>query len=386
MKFVDEVEIRVEAGDGGNGCASFRKEKYIEFGGPNGGDGGDGGDVYLVADESWNTLIDYRFERFHRAKRGENGKSRDCTGKSSDDLLLKVPVGTRVADVDTGEQLGDLTQHEQKLLVAKGGWHGLGNSRFKSSTNRAPRQKTDGTPGEIRNLKLELLLLADVGLLGLPNAGKSTLIRSVSAAKPKVADYPFTTLVPNLGVVRLDSQRSFVIADIPGLIEGAADGAGLGTQFLKHLERCRILLHVVDVMPADGSDPLENAQTIISELETHSVELAGKPRWLVFNKLDLMLEEEAKEVTERIIEGLGWDGEVRSISAFNRIGTEDLCQGVMSFIEALPPEEEETPIDGKTVEFKWDTYHEDAMADLTDDLDDEDWDEDDYDVEVEYKR
>mgnify|MGYP000288933268 FL=1 len=375
MKFVDEVEIRVEAGDGGNGCASFRKEKYIEFGGPNGGDGGDGGDVYLVADESWNTLIDYRFERFHRAKRGENGKSRDCTGKSSDDLLLKVPVGTRVADVDTGEQLGDLTQHEQKLLVAKGGWHGLGNSRFKSSTNRAPRQKTDGTPGEIRNLKLELLLLADVGLLGLPNAGKSTLIRSVSAAKPKVADYPFTTLVPNLGVVRLDSQRSFVIADIPGLIEGAADGAGLGTQFLKHLERCRILLHVVDVMPADGSDPLENAQTIISELETHSVELAGKPRWLVFNKLDLMLEEEAKEVTERIIEGLGWDGEVRSISAFNRTGTEDLCQGVMSFIEALPPEEEETPIDGKTVEFKWDTYHEDAMADLTDDLDDEDWDE-----------
>ena len=386
MKFVDEVEIRVEAGDGGNGCASFRKEKYIEFGGPNGGDGGDGGDVYLVADESWNTLIDYRFERFHRAKRGENGKSRDCTGKSSDDLLLKVPVGTRVADVDTGEQLGDLTQHEQKLLVAKGGWHGLGNSRFKSSTNRAPRQKTDGTPGEIRNLKLELLLLADVGLLGLPNAGKSTLIRSVSAAKPKVADYPFTTLVPNLGVVRLDSQRSFVIADIPGLIEGAADGAGLGTQFLKHLERCRILLHVVDVMPADGSDPLENAQTIISELETHSVELAGKPRWFVFNKLDLMLEEEAKEVTERIIEGLGWDGEVRSISAFNRTGTEDLCQGVMSFIEALPPEEEETPIDGKTVEFKWDTYHEDAMADLTDDLDDEDWDEDDYDVEVEYKR
>lgn len=386
MKFVDEVEIRVEAGDGGNGCASFRKEKYIEFGGPNGGDGGDGGDVYLVADESWNTLIDYRFERFHRAKRGENGKSRDCTGKGSDDLLLKVPVGTRVADVDTGEQLGDLTQHEQKLLVAKGGWHGLGNSRFKSSTNRAPRQKTDGTPGEIRNLKLELLLLADVGLLGLPNAGKSTLIRSVSAAKPKVADYPFTTLVPNLGVVRLDSQRSFVIADIPGLIEGAADGAGLGTQFLKHLERCRILLHVVDVMPADGSDPLENAQTIISELETHSVELAGKPRWLVFNKLDLMLEEEAKEVTERIIEGLGWDGEVRSISAFNRTGTEDLCQGVMSFIEALPPEEEETPIDGKTVEFKWDSYHEDAMADLTDDLDDEDWDEDDYDVEVEYKR
>lgn len=386
MKFVDEVEIRVEAGDGGNGCVSFRKEKYIEFGGPNGGDGGDGGDVYLVADESWNTLIDYRFERFHRAKRGENGKSRDCTGKSSDDLLLKVPVGTRAIDVDTGEQIGDLTQHEQKLLVAKGGWHGLGNTRFKSSTNRAPRQKTDGTPGEIRNLKLELLLLADVGLLGLPNAGKSTLIRSVSAAKPKVADYPFTTLVPNLGVVRLDSQRSFVIADIPGLIEGAADGAGLGTQFLKHLERCRILLHVVDVLPVDGSDPLDNAKTIISELETHSDKLANKPRWLVFNKLDLLLEEEAKEITDRIIEGLGWEGEVRSISAFNKKGTDDLCQGVMSFIEALPPEVEEAPIDGKNVEFKWDTYHEDAMSDLSDDLDDDDWDEDDYDVEVEYRQ
>ncbi|MBA6328342.1 Obg family GTPase CgtA [Colwellia sp. MB02u-6] len=386
MKFVDEVEIRVEAGDGGNGLASFRKEKFIEFGGPNGGDGGDGGDVYLIADESWNTLIDYRFEKFHRAKRGENGRSRDCTGRGSEDLYLKVPIGTRAADIDTGEQLGDLTHHDQALLVAKGGWHGLGNTRFKSSTNRAPRQKTDGTPGEIRNLRLELLLLADVGLLGLPNAGKSTLIRSVSAAKPKVADYPFTTLVPNLGVVRLDPQRSFVIADIPGLIEGAADGAGLGTQFLKHLERCRILLHVVDVMPVDCSDPLENAKTIIGELETHSSELAGKPRWLVFNKLDLLLEEEAKEITERVIEGLGWTGEVRSISAVNRTGTDDLCQGVMGFIEALPPEEEEAPVDGKTVEFKWDTYHEDTIAELEDDLDDEDWDEDDYDVEVEYRK
>ncbi|MDO7084350.1 Obg family GTPase CgtA [Pseudocolwellia sp. AS88] len=386
MKFVDEVEIRVEAGDGGNGCVSFRKEKYIEFGGPNGGDGGDGGDVYLMADESLNTLIDYRFERFHRAKRGENGRSRDCTGKGSDDLILKVPVGTRTVDVDTGEQLGDLTQHEQKLLVAKGGWHGLGNSRFKSSTNRAPRQKTDGTPGEIRNLKLELLLLADVGLLGLPNAGKSTLIRSVSAAKPKVADYPFTTLVPNLGVVRLDSQRSFVIADIPGLIEGAADGAGLGTQFLKHLERCRILLHIIDVLPADGSDPLENAKTIISELEQHSPELAGKPRWIVFNKLDLLLEDEAQEVMDRVLEGLAWEGNVQSISAFTKAGTEKLCYNVMDFIEALPKVTEEEIIDGKSVEFKWDTYHEDAMSDLTDDLDDEEWDEDDYDVEVEYRK
>lgn len=385
MKFVDEVEIRVEAGDGGNGCVSFRKEKYIEFGGPNGGDGGDGGDVYLIADEGLNTLIDYRFERFHRAKRGENGKSRDCTGKGADDLYLKVPVGTRTVDVDTDELIGDLTKHKQTLLVAKGGWHGLGNTRFKSSTNRAPRQKTDGTPGEIRNLKLELLLLADVGLLGLPNAGKSTLIRSVSAAKPKVADYPFTTLVPNLGVVRIDNQSSFVIADIPGLIEGAADGAGLGTQFLKHLERCRILLHVIDVLPADGSDPLENAKTIISELETHSGKLADKPRWLVFNKLDLILEEEAKELTDRIIAGLDWQGEVRSISAYNKMGTEELCQGVMKFINELPEETEETP-EEKSVEFKWDTYHQETVDELDDDLDDEDWDEDDYDVEVEYRR
>jgi GTP-binding protein len=387
MKFVDEVEIRVEAGDGGNGCVSFRKEKFIEYGGPNGGDGGDGGDVYLIADEGLNTLIDYRFERFHRAKRGENGKSQNCTGKSSDDLLLKVPVGTRAVDQDTGEQIGDLTHKGQKLLVAKGGWHGLGNLRFKSSTNRTPKQKTDGTPGEIRNLKLELLLLADVGLLGLPNAGKSTLIRSVSAAKPKVADYPFTTLAPNLGVVRLDSQRSFVIADIPGIIEGAADGAGLGTQFLKHLERCRILLHVIDILPIDGSDPLENAKTIISELEQHNEKLAGKPRWIVFNKLDLVLEDEAQAITEEILNGLNWQGDVHSISAFNRDGTHELTRKVMDFIETLPDEAEPEPIDGKSVEFKWDTYHEETIAahSLEDDLDDEDWNEDDYDVEVEYR-
>ncbi|MCH2056794.1 MAG: Obg family GTPase CgtA [Thalassotalea sp.] len=377
MKFVDEVEIRVEAGDGGNGCVSFRREKYIEFGGPDGGDGGDGGDVYLVADENLNTLIDYRFERFHKAERGQNGMSRNCTGKGGKDLFLKVPVGTRAVDVDTGEQVGDLTKHEQKLMVAKGGWHGLGNTRFKSSTNRAPRQKTDGTAGDIRNLNLELMLLADVGLLGLPNAGKSTLIRSVSAAKPKVADYPFTTLVPNLGVVRLDSQRSFVIADIPGLIEGAAEGAGLGTQFLRHLERCRVLLHVIDVMPVDGSDPVENARTIISELERHSEKLADKPRWLVLNKLDLMLDEEAEEIKQEIIEGLGWEGEVLTISAFNKMGTEELCAKLMNFIEALPAEEEESA-EEKAVEFKWDDYHQDAMAEL-DDEDDDDWDDDDDD-------
>ncbi|MEI6894386.1 MAG: Obg family GTPase CgtA [Colwellia sp.] len=386
MKFVDEVEIRVEAGDGGNGCVSFRKEKFIEYGGPNGGDGGDGGDIFLIADENLNTLIDYRFERFHRAKRGQNGQPQNCTGKGSDDLVLKVPVGTRIVDQDTGELIGDLTHKDQKLLVAKGGWHGLGNLRFKSSTNRTPRQRTDGTAGEIRNLKLELLLLADVGLLGLPNAGKSTLIRSVSAAKPKVADYPFTTLVPNLGVVRLDTQRSFVIADIPGIIEGAAEGAGLGTQFLKHLERCRILLHVIDILPADGSDPLENAKTIISELEQHNEKLAGKPRWVVFNKLDLVLEEEAEEITQRVLDGLDWQGESHSISAFSKIGTAELTQKVMTFIEQLPPEEEAV-IDGKTVEFKWDTYHEETIAahNLDDDLDDDDWNEDDYDVEVEYR-
>ena len=375
MKFVDEVEIRVEAGDGGNGCVSFRKEKFIEYGGPNGGDGGDGGDVFLVADENLNTLIDYRFERFHRAKRGQNGQSRDCTGRSSDALILKVPVGTRCVDTDTGEQIGDLTHHEQKLLVAKGGWHGLGNTRFKSSTNRAPRQRSDGTPGEIRHLQLELLLLADVGLLGLPNAGKSTLIRSVSAAKPKVADYPFTTLTPNLGVVRLDTQRSFVIADIPGLIEGAAEGAGLGTQFLKHLERCRILLHLVDIMPADGSCPIANARTIVGELERYSEKLFNKPRWIVFNKLDLVLEEEAEEITSEILTALDWQGEHCSISAFNRMGTAELTGRVMTFIEGLPPEVEDVPLEGKDVDFKWQSYHEEAIDDLTDDLDDEDWDE-----------
>ncbi len=388
MKFVDEVEIRVEAGDGGNGCVSFRKEKYIEYGGPNGGDGGDGGDVYLIADESLNTLIDYRFERFHRAKRGQNGQSRDCTGKGSDDLYLKVPVGTRAVDVDTGEQLGDLTAHQQKLMVAKGGWHGLGNTRFKSSTNRTPRQKTDGTPGEIRHLKLELLLIADVGLLGLPNAGKSTLIRSVSAAKPKVADYPFTTLVPNLGVVRLDSQRSFVIADIPGLIEGAADGAGLGMQFLKHLERCRVLLHVVDVLPIDESDPVENAKIIISELEQHSGKLADKPRWLVLNKLDLLLADDAKEITDKIVTELNWQGRVFSISAYNKLGTKELVNELMTFIETLPNNDVDLTDEEKAVEFKWDNYHQETMASVNDDEldDDDDWDEDDYDVEVEYRQ
>ncbi|RDV27941.1 Obg family GTPase CgtA [Alteromonas aestuariivivens] len=383
MKFVDEAEIRVEAGDGGNGVVGFRREKYVPKGGPDGGDGGDGGSVYLVADENLNTLIDYRFERFHRAQRGQNGQGGNCTGRGGADLELSVPVGTRATDEDTGEVLGDLTRHGQKLKVAQGGYHGLGNARFKSSTNRAPRQKSNGTPGEIRNLKLELMLLADVGLLGMPNAGKSTFIRSVSAAKPKVADYPFTTLVPNLGVVRQDSQRSFVIADIPGLIEGAADGAGLGIRFLKHLERCRVLLHLVDLMPADESDPADNAKAIINELEKYSPALAAKPRWLIFNKVDLLLEEEASELCQRIADELEWDGPVYQISAFQKIGLEPLCREIMNYIETLPIEAEPEE-SAQEVAFKWDAYHKNT--EVQDDLDDDDWDEDDYDVEVIYRK
>lgn len=386
MKFVDEAEIRVEAGDGGNGVIGFRREKYVPRGGPDGGDGGDGGSVYLLADENLNTLIDFRFERFHRAERGQNGQGGNCTGKGGEDLEVKVPVGTRATDADTAEVLGDLTRHGQRLKVAQGGFHGLGNARFKSSTNRAPRQKTNGTPGEIRNLNLELMLLADVGLLGLPNAGKSTFIRSVSAAKPKVADYPFTTLVPNLGVVRQDAHHSFVIADIPGLIEGAADGAGLGIRFLKHLERCRILLHLVDLLPADGSDPAENAVAIVKELEKYSPKLAEKPRWLVFNKVDLLLEDEVQEVAERVKAALDWQGECLFIAAINKQGTEDLCREVMTFIKSLPVQQHEQQIE-EDVEFKWDNYHKAAIeqAQIEQD-DDDDFDDDDYDVEVVYTR
>ncbi|WP_298770489.1 Obg family GTPase CgtA [uncultured Shewanella sp.] len=387
MKFVDEAVIRVEAGDGGSGCVSFRREKYVPDGGPDGGDGGDGGSVYLQADENLNTLIDYRFERFHRAERGKNGRGRDCTGHGGSDLILKVPVGTRAIDEETEESLGDLTQHNQKMLVAKGGFHGLGNTRFKSSTNRAPRQKTLGTPGEVRSLRLELMLLADVGLLGMPNAGKSTFIRSVSKAKPKVADYPFTTLVPNLGVVNPRHGQSFVIADIPGLIEGAAEGAGLGIRFLKHLERCRVLLHILDVEPIDGSCPVESARAIVKELEKHSPKLASKPRWLVINKADLMLEEELQERIDHIVSELEWKGEVFTISAYNREGTEALSLKLVDFIDALPPEEE-VDVEAE-VEFKWDNYHQDSQdaenADF-DDLDDDDFDDDDYDVEVIYQR
>jgi GTP-binding protein len=387
MKFVDEADIRVEAGDGGSGTVGFRREKYIPKGGPDGGDGGDGGSVYLEANENLNTLIDYQFERFHRAERGKNGQGSDCTGRKGEDLILEVPVGTRAIDKETGESLGDLTAHGQRMKVAQGGFHGLGNARFKSSTNRAPRQKTHGSPGEVRQLTLELLLLADVGLLGLPNAGKSTFIRSVSAAKPKVADYPFTTLVPNLGVVRLDSQASFVIADIPGLIEGASEGAGLGIQFLKHLERCRILLHLVDIMPSDGSDPVENALTIINELETYNPKLAAKPRWLVFNKIDLMLEEEANALCEKIADQMGWEGDYYQMSAVHKMGSTEICQDIMQFLDELPPEEEgHEEIDDES--FKWDNSSEQAFEPLMDDsdLDDDDDDENDDHPNVVYVR
>ncbi|MCL6416196.1 Obg family GTPase CgtA [Aestuariirhabdus sp. Z084] len=333
MKFVDEALVHVAAGDGGNGCLSFRREKYVAKGGPDGGDGGDGGCVYMVADHAINTLVDYRFQRKYRAERGQNGMSRQCTGKKGEDVYLKVPVGTTVIDEATTEVIGDLTEEGQVLLVAQGGFHGLGNTRFKSSTNRAPRQTTHGTSGELRDLKLELKVIADVGLLGLPNAGKSTFIRAVSAAKPKVADYPFTTLVPNLGVVSVQKHRSFVVADIPGLIEGASQGAGLGVRFLKHLARCRILLHLVDVAPIDGSDPVEAAQSIIRELEQFSPALAARERWLVLNKVDLLPDEEREQVCSDIISGLGWEGEVRQISAIGGLGTNELCQQLLTRIE-----------------------------------------------------
>ena len=333
MKFVDEAEITVEAGKGGNGCLSFRREKYIERGGPDGGDGGNGGSVFLQADSALNTLVDFRFQPRYRAESGKPGQGRNCTGRGGEDLLVKVPLGTSVIDVETEELIADLNQPGVPVMVAKGGFHGLGNTRFKSSTNRAPRKTTHGTPGEARTLQLQLRLVADVGLLGLPNAGKSTLIRSVSAAKPKVADYPFTTLVPNLGVVSLGLERSFVMADIPGLIEGASEGAGLGFRFLKHLSRTRLLLHLIDAMPVDGSDPVANARSIIGELENFSPTLASKERWLVINKVDLMESDAVEELISALRSELDWKGEIHQISALSRIGCNDLCENLMASIE-----------------------------------------------------
>ncbi len=388
MKFIDEALIRVEAGDGGNGCVSFRREKYIPKGGPDGGDGGDGGDVYLVADENLNTLIDYRFEKRFAAERGQNGRSANCTGHRGNDITLRVPVGTRAIDNDTKEVLGDLTKHGAKMLVAKGGYHGLGNTRFKSSVNRAPRQKTNGTPGEKRDLQLELMLLADVGMLGLPNAGKSTFIRAVSAAKPKVADYPFTTLVPSLGVARVDNNRSFVVADIPGLIEHASEGAGLGIRFLKHLERCRVLIHLVDIAPIDESDPAHNIAIIENELAQYSEKLAEKPRWLVFNKIDTMSDEEAQERAQDIAERLGLEEDYYLISAVTGKNVQPLTRDIMDFIEANPRETEEEKPTSEEVKFKWEDYHQEQLAEHQFDEDDweDDWsEEDDEGVEIIYK-
>lgn len=344
MKFVDEAKISVQAGKGGNGCMSFRREKFIPKGGPDGGDGGDGGSVYLIADESLNTLIDYRYTRHYQAKNGQAGMGSNCTGAKGDDIFLPVPVGTTTIDEDTGEILGDLTKVGQTLLVAKGGFHGLGNTRYKSSTNQAPMQTKPGQPGESRNLKLELKVLADVGLLGLPNAGKSTFIRSVSAARPKVADYPFTTLVPNLGVVKVEAHRSFVIADIPGLIPGASQGAGLGVRFLKHLVRTHLLLHIVDMMPyTNEASPAESAQAIIDELEQFSPALAQRERWLVLNKLDLIPEDERAEHIQAVIEALDWQGPVYKIAAINGEGTFQLCADIMQHIEERRERAKEDP-------------------------------------------
>ncbi len=343
MKFVDEVTIRVQAGRGGNGCMSFRREKFIPFGGPDGGDGGDGGSVFLEASASVNTMVDYRYVRSYQAESGESGRGANCTGKSGVDLTLKVPVGTTVIDEESGDVLGDLTAEGQRLLVAQGGFHGLGNTRYKSSTNRAPRQTSKGSDGEMRNLRLELKVLADVGLLGLPNAGKSTLIRAVSSARPKVADYPFTTLVPNLGVVRVQAHRSFVMADIPGLIAGASDGAGLGIRFLKHLTRTRLLLHLVDVAPLDEADPVAAVQDIAAELDRFSPTLAGRERWLVLNKIDLLPDDEREARISDILERLQWQGPVYRVAAISGEGTKQLCGDIMTHLEACWEHEAENP-------------------------------------------
>lgn len=395
MKFVDEAPIHVEAGNGGNGMMSFRREKFISKGGPDGGDGGDGGSVYLVADENLNTLIDYRFQPKYRAENGEKGGSKDCTGAKGADLYLPVPVGTTVIDTDTEEVFGDLTEHGQKLKVAQGGFHGLGNTRFKTSTNRTPRKTTPGTEGEMRNLKLELKVLADVGMLGLPNAGKSSFIRAVSSAKPKVADYPFTTLIPNLGVVKVQQYRSFVIADIPGLIEGASEGAGLGVRFLKHLTRCRLLLHAVDVAPVDESDPVENVKVIANELQKFSPTLASRDRWLLLNKVDLLDPEEAEERCNAIVDALQWTGPVFRISALHRDGTGPLSGKIMDHLEAIWAEEAENS-EARERELQLQNQMAQEARERIEELremhrqarlargEDDDFNDDDYDVEVEY--
>lgn len=393
MKFVDEASIRVQAGNGGNGCLSFRREKFIEFGGPDGGDGGHGGSVWIEADHNLNTLIDYRYQGFYKADNGQPGQGRQCTGKSAEDVVLKVPVGTTIIDADIEEVLGDLVEHGQRVKVAQGGRGGLGNTRFKSSTNQAPRKTTPGTLGESRRLRLELKVLADVGLLGMPNAGKSTLIRAVTAAKPKVADYPFTTLVPQLGVVKADRYRSFVMADIPGLIEGAAEGAGLGIRFLKHLARTQLLLHVVDVDPVDGSDPVVNVLALDRELERFSPALAAQERWLVLNKLDLIPSEMHAEICDDIIQRLGWEGPVYRISAATGEGTQALVYALMNTIEERELREQEDPAFREQQEAlrrlleeeaREQVQYEKAQRRLQREAAREDDDDDDHDVEIIY--
>jgi GTP-binding protein len=329
MKFIDEARIEVIAGDGGNGVVSFCREKFRPFGGPDGGDGGKGGGIWAIADRNVNTLVDYRYSKLHKARNGEHGRGSDCYGKGADDVTLRMPVGTLIYDNVTGELIADLTEHGQTVLLAKGGEGGWGNIHFKSSTNRAPRQKTEGKEGERRELRLELKVLADVGLLGMPNAGKSTFISAVSNARPKVADYPFTTLHPNLGVVRVSPEKSFVVADIPGLIEGAAEGAGLGVQFLRHLQRTGLLLHIVDLAPFDANiDPVKEAKAIVKELKKYDESLYEKPRWLVLNKLDMIPEDERAKRVKDFIKRFAWKGPVYQISALTREGCEELVVAV----------------------------------------------------------
>jgi GTPase len=355
MKFIDEARIEVIAGDGGNGAVSFRREKYVPRGGPDGGDGGRGGSIYALADRNITTLIDYRYARLHRARSGENGRGADQYGRGADDIVLRVPVGTVIADADTSEPIADLAHHGERALLARGGQGGLGNIHFKSSVNRAPRQSTPGEKGEQRRLRLELRVLADVGLLGQPNAGKSTLIRAISAARPKVADYPFTTLAPQLGVVRTDEQRSFVVADIPGLIEGAAEGAGLGHQFLRHLQRTRLLLHLVDLAPLDpDADPVRGARAIVRELKKYDAALAAKQRFLVLNKLDLVPPEEREARVRAFVAALRWKGPVFEIAAINGEGTRALVYAVQEWLDRHPAEgppaaDGEGAIDGPVV-------------------------------------
>ncbi|MCJ8340794.1 MAG: Obg family GTPase CgtA [Pseudomonadales bacterium] len=399
MKFVDEATITVEAGKGGNGCMSFRREKYIPKGGPDGGDGGDGGSILVEADPGLNTLVDFHFTRRHKAQTGQAGMGRGCTGAKGEDLTLMVPVGTTVIDIDTDEVMADLIKIGQVERIAQGGFHGLGNTRYKSSVNRAPRQTSNGSPGEFRNIKLELKVLADVGLLGLPNAGKSTFVRAVSAATPKVADYPFTTLVPSLGVVRTEQGRSFVVADIPGIIEGAAEGAGLGIRFLKHLARNRVLLHIVDMAPWDELQPAEAAVIAVNELQKFSQTLSEQPRWLVLNKIDLVPEDELEERCQAVVDALGWQGPVYRISAMTKQGTTALTGALQDYLDKralavrADPEmlvEEDAMRAAVDAEAREHINHlrevartEARAARAARDDDDDDGD-DNYDVEVEY--